>query len=116
MNRISEIWLRVLIAIVFFKLLVERAAREVIIRVILLKTNKTSKAPSLISVLSRMSNTTPAATRVEEWTRALTGVGAAIASGSHEENGYTPLLVEAPAISNDILTLATKYPRLVLVR
>jgi hypothetical protein len=30
---------------------------------------------------------TPAVTRVEEWTKALTGVGAAIAAGSQLENG-----------------------------
>ena len=36
---------------------------------------------------SRNMRYTPAVTRVEEWTKALTGVGAAIAAGSHAENG-----------------------------
>lgn len=34
-------------------------------------------------------------TRVEEWTRADTGVGAAIAAGSHLENGIWALFVIA---------------------
>jgi len=35
----------------------------------------------------RISKYTPAVTRVEEWTSADTGVGAAMAAGSHAENG-----------------------------
>ena len=38
---------------------------------------------------------TPAVTNVEEWTKALTGVGAAIAAGSHLEKGIWALLVIA---------------------
>ena len=34
-----------------------------------------------------MSKNTPAVTRVDEWTKAETGVGAAIAAGSHLEKG-----------------------------
>lgn len=44
-----------------------------------------------------MSKYTPAVTRVEEWTKAETGVGAAIAMGSQGENGNCALLV-IPAI------------------
>lgn len=40
---------------------------------------------------------TPAVTKVEEWTREDTGVGAAIAAGSQEEKGSWALLV-IPAI------------------
>ena len=40
-----------------------------------------------------MRRYTPAVTSVDEWTRALTGVGAAIAEGSQEENGIWALLV-----------------------
>ena len=36
----------------------------------------------------------PAVTRVDEWTRALTGVGAAIAAGSQAEKGSWALLVK----------------------
>jgi hypothetical protein len=37
----------------------------------------------------------PAVTRVEEWTREDTGVGAAIAAGSHLEKGIWALFVNA---------------------
>lgn len=46
----------------------------------------------------RVSKYTPAVTKVEEWTRAETGVGAAIAAGSQAENGIWALLVIAPKI------------------
>jgi len=35
----------------------------------------------------RTKKYTPAVTRVDEWTSAETGVGAAMAAGSHAENG-----------------------------
>lgn len=36
---------------------------------------------------NRTNRKTPAVTKVEEWTKADTGVGAAIAAGSHLEKG-----------------------------
>ena len=42
---------------------------------------------SNLNLLNRISRYPPAVTRVEEWTRALTGVGAAIADGSQDEKG-----------------------------
>jgi hypothetical protein len=48
--------------------------------------------------LNRISTYTPAVTRVDEWTRADTGVGAAIAAGNQEQNGIWALLVMAPEI------------------
>lgn len=48
----------------------------------------------------RYRRKTPAVTRVEEWTRAETGVGAAIAAGSHDENGTWALLVIAANIKS----------------
>jgi len=45
-----------------------------------------------------MRRYTPAVTRVEEWTNAETGVGAAIAAGSQLENGIWALLVIAANI------------------
>lgn len=48
---------------------------------------------SNLNLLNRINRYTPAVTRVEEWTRALTGVGAAIADGSQEEKGIWALLV-----------------------
>jgi len=41
---------------------------------------------------------TPAVTRVEEWTSAETGVGAAIAAGNQAEKGIWALLVQADNI------------------
>lgn len=46
---------------------------------------------------NRINMNTPAVTKVEEWTREDTGVGAAIAAGSQEEKGSWALLV-IPAI------------------
>lgn len=46
----------------------------------------------------RISKKTPAVTKVEEWTRAETGVGAAIAAGSQAEKGICALLVIAATI------------------
>ena len=43
----------------------------------------------------RINKYTPAVTNVEEWTKAETGVGAAIAAGSHAEKGTWALLVIA---------------------
>lgn len=40
-----------------------------------------------------MVRNTPAVTKVEEWTRADTGVGAAIAAGNHLEKGICALFV-----------------------
>jgi len=45
----------------------------------------------------------PAVTRVEEWTRAETGVGAAIAAGSHLIKGNCALLVIAATINIDAI-------------
>ena len=38
----------------------------------------------------------PAVTSVDEWTKAETGVGAAIAAGNHLENGKWALFVNIP--------------------
>lgn len=51
----------------------------------------------------RISKNTPAVTKVEECTRDETGVGAAIASGSHLIHGKSALLVAA-AINTRLLT------------
>jgi hypothetical protein len=48
--------------------------------------------------LNRINKNTPAVTSVDECTRALTGVGAAIAAGSHLENGICALFVIAAII------------------
>jgi len=46
----------------------------------------------------RISKKTPAVTNVDEWTRADTGVGAAIAAGSQAEKGICALFVMAAII------------------
>lgn len=48
-----------------------------------------------IGSLNRINKYTPAVTRVEEWTRAETGVGAAIAAGNQAEKGIWALFVQA---------------------
>lgn len=45
-----------------------------------------------------MIKNTPAVTSVEEWTKALTGVGAAIAAGNQLEKGICALLVIAARV------------------
>lgn len=47
---------------------------------------------------NRIRRNTPAVTKVDEWTRALTGVGAAIAAGSQLEKGSWALFVIAANI------------------
>ena len=51
-----------------------------------------------IIVPKRIRRYTPAVTRVDEWTRADTGVGAAIAAGSQAEKGIWALFVILVAI------------------
>lgn len=52
---------------------------------------------------NRIRRKTPAVTRVDEWTRADTGVGAAIAAGSHLEKGIWALLVIAASIIDNTM-------------
>ena len=52
-----------------------------------------SNIHSMENTLKRSSKYTPAVTKVEECTKALTGVGAAIAEGNQEENGIWALFV-----------------------
>jgi hypothetical protein len=90
-------WLRVERATIFFKSVSQRALRLAIIMVI----GPTNTRYQDIQFLKfnnspwRIIRNTPAVTNVEEWTRAETGVGAAIAAGSQEENGIWALLVHA---------------------
>jgi len=51
-----------------------------------------------------MIRKTPAVTRVEECTRAETGVGAAMAAGSHLENGTCALFVMAAMVINKVIS------------
>lgn len=57
--------------------------------------------------LNRYSKKTPAVTKVEECTKADTGVGAAMAAGSQAEKGICALFViEATRITNQIVDWA----------
>lgn len=51
-----------------------------------------------ILFMIRRSKNTPAVTKVDEWTKAEIGVGAAIAAGNHAENGNWALLEIAAII------------------
>lgn len=53
--------------------------------------------------LKRINKYTPAVTKVEEWTKAETGVGAAIAAGNHDEKGICALLVIAAKTINQLI-------------
>ena len=54
---------------------------------------------------NRINRKTPAVTRVDECTRADTGVGAAIAAGSHLEKGIWALFVIAASIINSAIEI-----------
>lgn len=60
--------------------------------------NTSSMAKSTKNIFIRIKRYTPAVTRVDECTRAETGVGAAIAAGNQAEKGICALLVQAAII------------------
>lgn len=53
---------------------------------------------SIINIFMRINKYTPAVTKVDEWTNAETGVGAAIAAGNQAEKGTWALLVQEEMI------------------
>ena len=93
---ITPSWLRVDNAITFFISSSIVAERPAINMVILATTIITNNNMLWFNVkLNRTSKYTPAVTKVEEWTRADTGVGAAIAAGNQDEKGTCALFVIA---------------------
>lgn len=54
-------------------------------------------------VIIRIIRKTPAVTKVDEWTNAEIGVGAAIAAGSHAEKGNWALFEQAAVIKSKIV-------------
>lgn len=85
-------------AIIFLKS-VSNIALRAEINIVKLEIKAITKIVSLLSkitVKNRIIKYTPAVTSVEEWTSAETGVGAAIAAGSHLINGNCALLVKHP--------------------
>ena len=86
-------------AIIFFISISPIAVKPAIIIVIIPINNKIYLIfISIIIKFIRINKYTPAVTSVEEWTKAETGVGAAIAAGNHAENGIWALLVHAEII------------------
>jgi hypothetical protein len=63
--------------------------------------------------LMRIIMNTPAVTRVEECTNADTGVGAAMAAGSHAENGICALLVMAARVMSIIVIVMFDFDRII---
>jgi hypothetical protein len=103
---IKPSWLKVDRAIIFFISISVFAPIPAISMVIIATINSGLVKPACArGVLNRMSKYTPAVTRVEECTKAETGVGAAIAAGSQAENGICALLVHA-AIKTKVDRLA----------
>lgn len=64
-----------------------------------------------ISIIRRSINT-PAVTKVEEWTKAEIGVGAAIAIGSQAENGNCALFEQAANIRK--ISTSIEYSEFIL--
>lgn len=87
MKIIKPSCLSVDMAMIFLKSISKFAAKPLIIivkREKILRKNKNSFKRKFI----RIRRYTPAVTRVEEWTREETGVGAAMAAGNQEQKGY----------------------------
>lgn len=98
---INPNWLRVERATIFFKSVSRKA--------LILAINKVKDPFNAKAFLiaeewnngaSRIKRYTPAVTKVEEWTKAETGVGAAMAAGSQDEKGVWALLVNLASIKS----------------
>ena len=94
---INPSWLRVDSAMIFFTSMAVVAHCPAMAMVIVLEMSKVelNDLNRESDGYMRMRRKTPAVTSVEEWTRALTGVGAAMASGSHALKGSWALFVKA---------------------
>lgn len=93
---ITPNWLKVERAITFFISISNIAAQPAINIVSVPVTIRTVDAVVFTKkIFIRIKRYTPAVTKVEEWTKADTGVGAAIAAGSHAEKGIWALFVQA---------------------
>ena len=95
--------LRVERAIIFFMSISNIAVNPAIIIVnVPININPVERTEVETNIFIRISKYTPAVTRVDEWTKAETGVGAAIAAGNHAEKGIWALLVQADVITINI--------------
>jgi len=91
-------WLRVDSAITFLRLVSEIALQLAKKAVKDPKSFRISKFSALNGVF--LIRYTPLVTRVDEWTKALTGVGAAMALGSQAQKGICALFVIDPKTIN----------------
>lgn len=97
---ITPNWLSVDKAITFFKSFSKLAPSPAINRVRTEINNKVLRKAFEVdrNGKNRITRNTPAVTRVDEWTKAETGVGAAMAAGSHLEKGIWALFVIAATV------------------
>lgn len=95
-KNIRPSWLKVESATTFLASCSSRAEKLAIKRVIKPSLPKIVRFNKFLRPNRRVSHT-PAVTKVELWTKALTGVGAAIAAGNHLINGHWALFVRAKA-------------------
>ena len=105
LNTITPNWLKVDSAIIFF-ISNSKKAENLAMNIVETPTaliNKLLMKENLFKC--RINTYTPAVTNVEEWTKEDTGVGAAIAAGSHAEKGICALLVKAPRTKRKIRPL-----------
>lgn len=98
-NIIIAIWLRVDRAMIFF-MSCSQFADILAYKVVDLAMNiKINIVNGWGIFMIRININTPAVTNVDEWTKAEIGVGAAIAIGSHAENGNCALFEQAASIN-----------------
>jgi len=93
-TNISPNWLKVDRATTFLASLSNKAAVLATANVVKPKINHILKLTKVIWPI-RITSQIPAVTKVELWTRALTGVGAAMAAGNQLIKGHWALLVKA---------------------
>lgn len=105
---IKPSWLKVDNAIIFFKSYSKLAPNPAINIVNPEINNKKIFNQLLKDLLNRINKYTPAVTRVDEWTKAETGVGAAIAAGNQEENGICALFVIAANTTRKVIISISK--------
>jgi hypothetical protein len=93
-NIMNPNWLKVEKAIIFF-MSHSKLAQIPAINIVVNDNTNNKLLIIKTTPLKRSKRKIPAVTKVEEWTKEETGVGAAIAAGSHEEKGIWALLVIA---------------------
>lgn len=96
-------WLKVDKATIFFRSISKQALILARMEVIIANLVRRVMLILFKAGWNRINKYTPAVTKVEEWTKALTGVGAAIAAGSQAEKGIWALLVILAKITKKII-------------